>query len=176
MENAIQLALGSPKILLPVSSEGPLTLTSGFSDVPSLLNGPRPTHRDFFRGSETARLAQGRGASRMTMFLRPPHLGGLRISLTISRGVLHVAFQVENPAAKGLILSQLSSLKKALENLGMEVGELGVDVDLPFSGEKRGGGEATRPALSPALSTSADAESDPAAIRSMHPQLIDVMA
>jgi len=78
---------------------------------------------------QAAKLTQSQGQTRMRTVLNPPHLGGLKVQLTVQEHVLHGTLRAEQPAARDLIVQHLQSLKDALEQQGIQVGEFHVDVD-----------------------------------------------
>ncbi len=62
----------------------------------------------------------------MTMRLRPPQLGDLRVQMTISRGVVTAQFHAATPQAQALLEQSLAMLRSALEANGLTVERLTV--------------------------------------------------
>ncbi len=126
-----------------------------------------------------ARLTQSRGASRIKIALNPPHLGNLRVDLSVKQGVLNGTIQAETVAAKDLLQSNLQALKEALAAQGVNVGELQVSVNnnaFQQASRDADGGRAPRASRE---STRSRAEERFSAIegglRSVRLQLIDVV-
>ncbi|HLF93248.1 MAG TPA: flagellar hook-length control protein FliK [Planctomycetota bacterium] len=81
---------------------------------------------------KAARLTQSRGTARIRISLSPPHLGELKVDLSVRQHVLHGTLQAENVAAKEMLLSNLQQLRDSLAEQGVQVGEFQVQVDSSF--------------------------------------------
>ncbi len=81
---------------------------------------------------KAARLTQSRGSARIRISLNPPHLGELKVDLTVRQHVLHGTLQAETVAAKEMLLSNLQQLRDSLAEQGVQVGEFQVQVDPSF--------------------------------------------
>jgi flagellar hook-length control protein FliK len=66
--------------------------------------------------------------STMMIQLRPEHLGKLSFSLTSENGVITANFMAENPAVKELIEANLAQLRVSLQEQGIDVDKLEVNV------------------------------------------------
>ncbi len=75
------------------------------------------------------RVATERGESKVRILLDPPRLGSVRVSMNIKDGVLNASFETQSQAARHIIAQDLPTLKTALEQQGIEVGEFSVSVD-----------------------------------------------
>ncbi len=65
----------------------------------------------------------------MRIVLNPPNLGSLRVNLVVRDHVLHGTILAESLAARDLILDHLPQLKENLQQQGVQVGELEVNVE-----------------------------------------------
>jgi flagellar hook-length control protein FliK len=81
---------------------------------------------------QAAQLLRSRGATRLRLRLEPPHLGTLKVDLTMRQGVLEGRLRAESPEARDLLLSQIERLKESLAGGGVQVGEFHVGVDQSF--------------------------------------------
>jgi len=69
--------------------------------------------------------------------LQPDHLGEVRIRVVVEQGVVTAQFAAESPTVKEIIQSQLGQLRSQLQEMGLEVDSVSVDVS---GGEARGDG------------------------------------
>lgn len=69
--------------------------------------------------------------SHLRLHLKPPSLGTLDLHLTLKAGVLALEIRAESPRARDLIESALPQLRHALDQRGIEVGQ----VSLPGTGD-----------------------------------------
>ncbi len=127
-----------------------------------------------------ARLTQSRGAARIKIALNPPHLGELKVDLSIRQRVLHGTLQAEHAAARELLVAHLGQLRDALEGQGLRVGDLQVQVDQSFQEPRQGGERASAPQAAEAYGRGgpgdlASVAARPA-LRSARLQLFDVVA
>jgi len=83
------------------------------------------------RISEAGHAAKVRGASSLRLTLRPAHLGSVSIELSMRGSQLRGKIRTETRAARDLILSEMDRLRKALEERGLRVGDLDVQVETP---------------------------------------------
>ncbi len=81
------------------------------------------------RISEAGQSAQVRGATSLRLTLRPAHLGSLTIELSMRGSLLRGKIRTETRAARELILTEMDRLRKALEERGIRVGDLEVQVE-----------------------------------------------
>ncbi len=65
----------------------------------------------------------------MRIVLNPPNMGSLRVNLVVRNHVLHGTILAESLAARDLILDHLPQLKENLQQQGVQVGELEVNVE-----------------------------------------------
>lgn len=96
-----------------------------------------------------SRLVRARGISRLNLTLETPELGEIRLHLTLRGKVVRATFQADVPGAAEIVRARLSELKSALEERGLQVGELTVLA-----------AETGIPVLPPAPSTSAPGHLD----------------
>jgi flagellar hook-length control protein FliK len=78
---------------------------------------------------EAGQAAQVRGATSLRLTLRPAHLGSLTIELSMRGSLLRGKIRTETRAARELILAEMDRLRKALEDRGIRVGDLEVQVE-----------------------------------------------
>lgn len=129
---------------------------------------------------KAARLTQSRGSARIKIALNPPHLGDLKVDLSVRNKVLQGTLQAENVAAKELLLSQLPQLREALEQQGLQVGDFQVQVDPSFQQAMQENPDEGRPRAG-AASYGAGLFEEPAGsvqerLRSARLQVLDVVA
>lgn len=74
----------------------------------------------------------------LTMQLNPEHLGTLHISLTSKEGVMTAQFTTQNENVRAVIQSQILDLRQALEDQGIKVEAVEVNVATSFRDERRG--------------------------------------
>lgn len=70
------------------------------------------------------------GAKRLEVSLNPLELGELSVALTINKGEVNAVIQAEKPESAALINQQLDTIKAELENQGLKVQNLEVEVGL----------------------------------------------
>ena len=70
------------------------------------------------------------GARRLEVSLNPLELGELSVALTINKGEVNAVIQAEKPESAALINQQLDAIKAELENQGLKVQNLEVEVGL----------------------------------------------
>lgn len=68
------------------------------------------------------------GARRLEVSLNPLELGELSVALTINKGEVNAVIQAEKPESAALINQQLDAIKAELENQGLKVQNLEVEV------------------------------------------------
>ncbi len=76
-----------------------------------------------------AQMSEGNGGRTLRIRLQPPILGPMRMDLAVRDGVLAGSFQVETPAARAAVLSQVEQLKNALADQGVEISGFQVSVE-----------------------------------------------
>ncbi len=81
------------------------------------------------RIGDAGQTAKVRGASSLRLTLRPAHLGHLSIELSMRGSLLRGKIRTETRAARELILAEMDRLRKALEERGIRVGDLEVQVE-----------------------------------------------
>lgn len=88
----------------------------------------------------TARIARGlqnavqqKGGS-VTLRLTPPQMGTVRIQLQMHNGTVNAQFHAETESTRALLNQQISHLRSALEQQGLTVERLGVQLMQPTSG------------------------------------------
>jgi flagellar hook-length control protein FliK len=120
---------------VPVRAADP-SVSRGFFErtgpsKPSEHFAPRTRERVEFveRIVRGAKLAKARGHARMRIVLQPPHLGRMKVHLVVKDHVLHGTIQADQAATRELMLSHMQSLKEALEQQGVQVGDFHVDVE-----------------------------------------------
>ena len=154
----------------------PAAAMDGGEDGPVPASPPVADKADYIdRMVQGARVALARGAARMRLVLRPPHLGDLRVDLSVRDRVIQAEVRAETPAAKELILANLASLREALESQGLRMGEFRVNVDPSFRqapGDTHGSAST---AVSGSAASSEGAVPRPT-VRSVGPHLLDVRA
>jgi flagellar hook-length control protein FliK len=131
-----------------------------------------------------AKLTKTRGQTRLRVVLNPPHLGSVRVNLSLQDGVLNGNIQAESMAARDFILNHLQSLKDSLESQGIEVGDFDVNVEQGMDQQAHGSDRDAGPARSKAQAFRLDdvRQADPEAndvgmqIRSARLQVIDLVA
>jgi flagellar hook-length control protein FliK len=64
------------------------------------------------------------GEWKMKFGLRPAHLGGVEIQLEMKDGKLNAMFQAENPLTRELLQNSSQRLRDALENFGIQAGQM----------------------------------------------------
>lgn len=151
------------------------------TSLPDQAEGPDTSERAELveRIVKAARLTQSRGAARIKISLNPPHLGNLKVDLSVRQHVLNGVLRADNAAAKEMILSQLQSLRESLEAQGIQVGQLEVRVDGSFAQAQReaerdrGHGAPPPEARKPAVEGLSEVGNR---IRSARLQLIDMVA
>lgn len=70
------------------------------------------------------------GAHKLSLHLRPEHLGTLHLSLTVKNKDVTAVIRAENDEAAGMINEQLATLKQQLEEQGLKVSKLEVRTQL----------------------------------------------
>lgn len=75
-----------------------------------------------------ARLSRGHSVSRLKLTLDPPNLGSLKADLSVKDGVLKASLEAPSAAVRDMILANVSDLRQALEQAGIQVGDLQVSV------------------------------------------------
>ena len=111
--------------LRPTPTAAPGRTGSG-NPVTKTASLPSETLR---RICEAGQAAQVRGASGLRLTLRPAHLGSLTIELSLRGSLLRGKIRTETRAARELILAEMDRLRKALEERGIRVGDLEVQVE-----------------------------------------------
>jgi flagellar hook-length control protein FliK len=69
------------------------------------------------------------GEWKMKFGLRPAHLGGVEIQLEMKDGKLNAVFQAENPLTRDLLQNSSQRLRDALENFGIQAGQVHIGQD-----------------------------------------------
>ncbi|PIT72006.1 flagellar hook-length control protein FliK [Limnohabitans sp. B9-3] len=69
------------------------------------------------------------GEWKMKFGLRPAHLGGVEIQLEMKDGKLNAMFQAENPLTRDLLQNSSQRLRDALENFGIQAGQMHIGQD-----------------------------------------------
>ena len=134
------------------------TSTTPATDSPAALKSPTNTrlgdqvfgsptttpHSDFAKNAQQARLvgrisrafqsAQIRGGP-LRIRLHPSELGSLSIELQLENGALNAKLEVENQAARTVILDNLPNLRDRLSEQGVRVEQF--DVELTGQGDGR---------------------------------------
>ncbi|HSW63280.1 MAG TPA: flagellar hook-length control protein FliK [Dissulfurispiraceae bacterium] len=90
---------------------------------------------------EPIRAAAETGTKQMILRLDPPGLGDVQIRLRVQQGVLTADLKVDSSSIRDLFTSVLPQIRHQLENSGIRVGELQVDLrdDYPADqGQRRG--------------------------------------
>lgn len=77
-------------------------------------------------------LRQGGGTVRLR--LHPPELGSLRMELLVREGVLRARLEVENSAARSVILEHLPMLRERLAQQDIRIEQFDVEIGNEFSG------------------------------------------
>jgi len=68
------------------------------------------------------------GRAELRMALRPPELGRLTISLVMEGNTLHARLDVQNEAARQSLQSMLPDIRNAMQQSGLDLGQLSVDI------------------------------------------------
>lgn len=186
---AVSLAVAKGQDAPAAARSGPavggLVEPGSARSTPTGATAAAEAHRPENRGEmverivKAARLTQSRGSARIKIALHPPHLGELKVDLSVRQRVLHGTLQAESAAAREMLLSNLQSLRDALEQQGIRVGEFQVQVDQSFQQATRDP-EERRPRAGTApygsgLSEGTGPAPDPRP-RSARLQVIDVVA
>jgi|GEM_PF-2180227 len=89
--------------------------------------------------ADHARLLLRVGRNKAEIQLEPPELGKLRLHLTVSDSVVRGLVEVENPAVRAVIQSDLSRLAAALAEKGLNLGQF----DVLLLDDRQAGGQGT---------------------------------
>ncbi len=118
-------------VSLPAESLSPTSTTTGATkELPT--SGTPTRSADPSNDPFTARILRGLSATLnqrggvLTMRLDPPHLGQLRIQMTIAQGTVTAEFQTSTPQAQALLERSLAVLRSALQGHGLTVERLTV--------------------------------------------------
>jgi flagellar hook-length control protein FliK len=65
----------------------------------------------------------------MKFGLRPAHLGGVEIQLEMKDGKLNAMIQADNPLTRDLLQNSSQRLRDALENFGIQAGQVQIGQD-----------------------------------------------
>ncbi|MHC4605418.1 MAG: flagellar hook-length control protein FliK [Planctomycetota bacterium] len=130
-----------------------------------------------------AKLAESKGQTKLRIVLRPPHLGRMKVQLSVEDHVLQGRIQADQSATRELILNHMQELKESLEQQGIEVGDFQVDVEQgaeqPAQDFQREPDEAPEspPSGTPGIGQAgADSEDGSVWVRSARLQVLDLVA
>lgn len=103
----------------------------------SVSEGVNPVNREelFSQIVEHAKVVVNNGGSEMEINLKPEHLGKLQLKVTIENDVVTAKFFAESQQVKEIIESNLSQLKRNLQENGMQVDMIMVSVGNQQSNE-----------------------------------------
>lgn len=74
----------------------------------------------------------GRGENHITIQLKPPHLGSVRIDMNIENSVLRVEMLTEHSSARDILISHIQELKESLIQQGVKLDRVDVQVSYNF--------------------------------------------
>ena len=77
---------------------------------------------------EISKLASDKDQKNIVLKLVPETLGKVKISLDISNNIIHAHAEVENEAAKSLMLNNIENLKQALVQQGLQLNSLNISL------------------------------------------------
>jgi flagellar hook-length control protein FliK len=80
------------------------------------------------RIAEVVRLQSTRGGGRVRLLLHPPHLGAVRVDVAVRDGAVFAVMETDNAAAKHALQSNLKDLQQSLEDRGLSLGQMSVQV------------------------------------------------
>jgi hypothetical protein len=168
----------SPSLLSLSDPVPAASVLGGVEGAPVALSGSAGRGEVVDRMLGAARLTQLHGAARLKIALHPPHLGELKVELTLRHRLLHGTLQAENAEAKDVLAAHLAELRESLEKQGLRIGDLQVEVS-PSSGQPRREGE--QASFREPAGVRRDGEESPAMaagelVRSARVQVFDVEA
>ncbi|NUN48102.1 MAG: flagellar hook-length control protein FliK [Candidatus Brocadiae bacterium] len=107
------------------------------------------------------------GGGRVKLLLHPPHLGALKVEVTVRDGLVLARLEVESPQARHALEARVSELRDALEAQGLSLG--GMEVSVGGGQEAEDGSAWTSPESHQAFpeveSAPADAPPEPRKLR-----------
>jgi len=108
------------------------------NDVPvPAVSGTAPTASAAIADiPDTIRTAAENGTSHLVVRLDPPDLGQVHIRLRMSQGVLTAELKVDSGSTKDVFTSALPQIRASLENAGIRVGELQIDLREDYASDQ----------------------------------------
>jgi len=85
---------------------------------------------------DTIRTAAENGTRHLVVRLDPPDLGQVHIRLRMSQGVLTAELKVDSGSTKDVFTTALPQIRASLENAGIKVGELNIDLREEYGGDQ----------------------------------------
>ncbi|MBI2919464.1 MAG: flagellar hook-length control protein FliK [Planctomycetes bacterium] len=102
------------------------------------------------RISVVVKMQANQGGGRVRMLLHPPHLGALKVDVTVRDGAVFARMETETAAARHALQSHLGELRQSLEEHGLSLGQMSVHVG-HGGGESQAGGFAAPGSSSPVV-------------------------
>lgn len=104
---------------LQTANESAPTATSTVADIP-----------------DTIKTAAENGTRHLVVRLDPPDLGQVHIRLRMSQGVLTAELKVDSGSTKDVFTTALPQIRASLENAGIKVGELNIDLREEYASDQ----------------------------------------
>ena len=119
------------------------------------------TNRLFRQVIEQVGRQQGSGRQEITLRLKPPNLGQVRLVLLHRTGTISARFEVENDFVRGALQSNITQLEETLAEQGIQVEELSVYIGQGNAGNDQPAQKQNAFDLHPARSLHADEDTSP---------------
>jgi flagellar hook-length control protein FliK len=148
-------------VTAPTAPSSDASVTNRSATAIARLSAERSLHSNGSQGDDVdsarfvsrvegaVRAAQQRDG-RIQVRLSPPELGALRIELTIQNGVMSARLEAETPAARNLLLDNLSALRDRLAQQEVRIDQFDVDVRRDNGGSAGGNAGQNGPGDRPA--------------------------